>query len=94
MSLSGVFPLFFVRLCALSCPSLYNSLFSGCTYVCTTAMFLVLSRCNDTGWYTTGRYSSAPFAYCYFGARIILFAFFYQDVYCSLRVTTGQISGK
>ena len=46
-------------------------------------MFLVLSRCHDTGWYNTGRYSTAPFADWYCGARIILFAFFHQDVYCS-----------
>ena len=40
---------------------------------------------SDTGWYTTGRYSTAPVAYWYYGARIILFVFFHQeDVYCDL----------
>ena len=38
--------------------------------------------------------STAAFAYGYCGARMISFAFFHQDVYCSLFVTTGEIPGK
>ena len=39
----------------------------------------------------TGRYSTAPFAYLYCGARIILLAFVHRDVYCSLFCDHGQL---
>ena len=71
---------FFALLCiVLSFPS-----FSVVrTYlVRTTAMLLVLSRSNDTGSYTTGRYSSAPLRT---GTTVqALLCFFPRDVYCSL----------
>ena len=33
---------------------------------------------------TTARYSTAPFAYWYCGARIVLFVYFHRDAFCSL----------
>ena len=51
-------------------------------YVCTTANFpgvISLQLIRDGTKYTTGRYSTAPFAYWYCGARIILCAFFHRD---------------
>ena len=56
--------------------------------------YLVVS---DTGRYTTGRYSTAPFAYWCCGARITsLFAFFHRGAFiiAACFVTTGQILGK
>ena len=82
-------------MCVLFCPSLYCivlsfSSFSGVrTYlVRATAMLLVLSRSNDTGWYTTGRYNTAPFAYRYCGARVTLFSSTQRFIVACF-VTTG-----
>ena len=92
LSCLSLFSFHFLSMCFL-----FNALFSLLCilvfftplfrlHVCTTAMFLVLSRCNDTGWYTTGRGSTAPVVYWYYycSARTILFVFFHQeDVYCT-----------
>ena len=71
------------------CPSLYNTpllvLFFGCTHVCTTAMFLVLSRRK---WYGMVYHRSLKYrSLCVLALRctyyFILFAFFHRDVYCT-----------
>ena len=89
MSVSFLFRPFF----ALFCPYLrffvrQSSLarLFGCTFILYVPRlrswcYLVAS---DKGWYTTGRYSSAPFACWYCGVRIVLLAFCHRDVYCSL----------
>ena len=57
------------------------------TFLCTTAMFLVLSLTSLKRYgmvHTTGRYSTAPFTHWYYGgARVILFAFSHRDVSCT-----------
>ena len=109
----------FCPFCALFCHSLYSGVhnsppffcfFFRCTYVCTTAaLFLVvLSRCTDTRWYTTGRYVAIARLLCVLVllrcTQYILFCLFSSTgtffvLYLVLLpavacfVTTDQISG-
>ena len=79
-----------VAICDLTCPSLCNSHFLSSFSGVRTLVPRLYSWCylvsSDPRLDTTGRHSTAPFAYWYCcGARIIMFAFFYRNVCFSVR---------